>query len=682
MNSLSRQRRGRLICGGLLSISMSFWRSAPSFAEDGIGQSRMSETRTTNPAIEVKDEIQFLHEETVVTANWEEQPISEAPSNVYVITAEDIRHSGATDVPTLLRRVPGISVIQMTGGQFNVSARGNNQDISNKMLLLIDGRSAYIDAQGVAPWTQLPIVLTEIKRIEVLKGPAAAIYGFNAFDGVINIITKAPEEMKGATVQVAGGEFGTIRSSAVYANRHDRIGYRLSAGHDQNQQWRDREALALRNNRFNGQLDYHLTENDTLRVEGGVVDTNRLDALSQIIRFNTPNEISYGRVGYERPNFFIRAFWSEQANTLTNFTLQPMTPFLTVIDRLGRDAGIPIINDTYDIVSQYSPQLGLSNRLIAGFNYRQNTLSSTQAVGFSREQRLGLYLQDEWRPRDEITLTAGVRADMHSEIHPTLSPRVALLYSPVPHHTFRLSGSVGYRPPTLLETNLSAQTVVNVFGSRNASSTRGSSNLDPEKIVSYEAEYQGWYFNHRVRTRVALFWNEISNLIGSVVTSPQTNTFANSPRVADIRGGEIGVEFLATSWLSGMANYAYQDIRQSMTGQSRRGGPSATVNAGLRADFDNGLNGEAMVHYVGSAVYPVRPEFSTFAGLGLISPSSIPNSTVDSYTLLNLRCGYRFWKEKAEVAISFFNALNDRHREHPLGDVIGSRVMGWLTLSL
>ena len=77
-----------------------------------------------------------------------EQPISQAPANVYVITDEDIRHSGATDIPTILRRVPGLDVMQATGADFNVSARGNNQLVSNKMLVMVDGRSIYFDVQG------------------------------------------------------------------------------------------------------------------------------------------------------------------------------------------------------------------------------------------------------------------------------------------------------------------------------------------------------------------------------------------------------------------------------------------------------------------------------------------------------------------------------------------------------
>ena len=186
-----------------------------------------------------------------------------------------------------------------------------------------------------------------------------------------------------------------------------------------------------------------------------------------------------------------------------------------------------------------------------------------------------------------------------------------------------------------------------------------------------------------MRVRLTMFDNHIADIIESVNLSPTSGTWMNVPGVADIQGAEAGLDFLPASWLKGYANYSYQSISQSITGAARRGGPRSTVNGGLRANWDNGLNADVAVHYVGGASYPIRTEgYTPFAALGLIPVSAIPPERVDSYTLLNLRGGYRFWNQRAEVAISAYNALNDRHREHPLGDTIGSRVMGWFTLTL
>ncbi len=623
----------------------------------------------------------YLEEERVVTAIREEQPISQSPSNLYVITAEDIRLSGATDIPTVLRRVPGMEVIQMTGSQFEVSARDNNQQFANKLLLLIDGRSAYVDLQAVSPWTHLPVTLPEIKRIEVLKGPASTIYGFNAFDGVINIITKSPNEMKGTTLQVGYGELGTLRSAAVQAGQFGHVSYRASIGRDQAQQWRDRQALAMQLNKLNVQTEYRLPDDATLKLNGGVVSVNRDDVGSgSIVRVDGPVDRAYGELVYVRSQFFVRANWYGNDGAVSNFVRQPLTPFIRVTDRTGSDLHTPLTSHTYNLETQYTQELGTAHRLTGGLNYRKNTLSGTATMQYSQEDRFGLYLQDEWKPTPSLAVTVGTRLDLHSEINPTYSPRVALIYSPTSNHTFRAAGSVASRSPTLIESNQQIFTTTTIFGFSTVTNTLGSKNLVPEQITSYELGYQGWYFQHRLRLRADLFFNHESNLISPISISATQGSYHNEGR-ADIYGGEAGVEFLATPWLTGFANYAFQEVRQNIVSEFvRRGGPRFKVNAGLQGKWQNGLNGEVIVHYVGAAAYPVISTYQTFAGLGLIPSSDVPHQQVGSYTLLNGRLGYRFWQNHAEAAVSVFNALNDKHKEHPLGDEIGSRVMGWLTL--
>lgn len=275
----------------------------------------------------------------------------------------------------------------------------------------------------------------------------------------------------------------------------------------------------------------------------------------------------------------------------------------------------------------------------------------------------------------------GMRYDLDTFINPTISPRGSLLFTPLPDHTFRATIAIGYRPPTLAETYGDSLVII-TFPPPTPSpppiNARGSGRLRPEKIVSYELEYQGWHLRHRLRARAALFYNHISDLIPSSFVSDQASG------VADIYGGEAGLEFLATKWLSGFGNFAYQEIGQTFTDISQRAGPRFKYNAGLRAQWENGLSGEIAYHYVGAATYQLSPAFSLFSPFGVVPPDPY----VGSYQLLNLRGAYRFWQEEAaagylreaEVAVSVFNALNDTHKEHPLGDLIGSRVMGWLTL--
>ena len=621
-------------------------------------------------------------EESVSVASRYDQPISEAPSDVYVITDDDIRQSGAIDLPTVLRRVPGIEVMQTTAAEFNVSARGDNQLLANKMLVLVDGRSIFVDAQAIVYWKAIPVTLPEIKRIEVLKGPASSIYGFNAFDGVINIITKSPQEMKGTTLQFGGGEFSTISSAAIHANTIGKFGYRLSVGHDQTNQWRNREALAFRSNKFNLQTEYALSSDSKLSVSGGLVDTNRFDGPITGTSFNAATlALGYANVVYERPNFFLRTYWNRWDDSVNILTNPLLANFLRFTDQNGSSL-FRYRADTYNIESQHTVDFGTANRLSYGFNYRYNTLSSNQNEPQSNhENRLGFYVQDEWKATQTLTLVAGARYDLDTFIHATISPRVALLYRPAPDHTFRLSFSVAYRPPTITETFLATRSVTTLpppFPSPPIREGHGSTDLSPEQIVSYEVGYQGWYFRHRISVRANLFYNHLSDLI--IPTFPQPIQGGN----ADIYGGEAGFEFLATRWLTAFANYSYFEINQTFMGDARRGGPRSKWNAGLRGEWDNGLSGEILYHYVGAATYPINQAFTAFAPFGVTAP----DPTVGSYNLLNLRGAYKFWQQKAEagymrdaeVAITAFNALNDEHKEHPLGDTIGSRVMGWITV--
>ena len=636
------------------------------------------------PEVALTEELELLkEEETVSIASRYEQPISEAPSNVYVITDEDIRQSGAPDLPTVLRRIPGMEVMQTTGAEFNVSVRGDNQLSANKLLVMVDGRSIYVDVQGQMYWKAIPVTLPEIKRIEVLKGPASVLYGFNAFDGIINIITKSPEEMKGATLQFGGGAYGTISSAAIYANTYKKLGYRLSYGHDQNQQWRQGSALAFRDDKFNVQTEYALPGDATLSLSGGLVKVNRFDGpVVDVATLASTPGLAYGHAVYKRGNFFVRGFWNQFRDTNMVNVNPVLADFIRLTDR-SFNPEASFRTNTYNIETQHTLEFKDINRFTYGINYRYNTASSNFLNDYTTENRLGFYIQDEWKATKMLQVVAGARYDLDTFIHPTISPRISLLFSPVADHTFRASVAVGYRPPTMFEVNSNAFTIITppppIPAPPPVSSFQGRPSLKPEEIVSYEISYQGWYLKHRLRARSALFFNHISDLI--TFGGPGT---VQAGGVADIYGGEAGVDFIANQWLSGFANFAYQEIGQSLTGTSQRAGPRFKYNAGLRGEWQNGLSGEIAWHYYGSVTYPLSPIFSNLGAFGVVSP----NTHVGNYNLLNLRGAYKFWTQKAtagylreaEVAISAFNALNDKHKEHPLGDTIGSRVMGWLTV--
>ncbi len=640
----------------------------------------------------MQDDLALLREETVSIAIAHEQPISEAPSNVYVITEDDIHLSGATDIPTILRKIPGMEVIQMTGAHLDVGVRGDNQPTANKLLVLVDGRSIYRDDQGDVFGRVLPISLEEIKKIEVLKGPASVLYGFNAFDGVINIITKRPHEIPGLTLQVGAGEFGSLTSTAILGGTTNGLGYRFSLGRDQNNQWDNRDALSFRNHRFNGLLDYSWKESSTLTVSGGLANTNRHEGPNiEQTQVSVKPIHAYGHVQFSQDNLSLQGYWNRWDISFplrANLNLQPFLQLFT------SDGGEKFkgLMDSFTVQAQHRVPLADHHQFTYGIEYRHNNVRANFLKKSVKENRLGIYIQDEWQIFENLFGVGGLRFDMDTFINPTYSPRISLIYRPTRDHSIRVMSALAYRSPTTWES--AAQTrstfVVPLPFPPGPLTTNGAlegnNNLDPEQIISNEIGYQGWFFKHQLRLRFALFYNHLSELIGqSALQNRNQRSFINDGE-ADIYGGEAGVEFWATPWLSGFANYSYQTLKQSQTRRILpRAAPRVKINGGLRADMDSGLNGEVSMHYVGSVQYPIDNLFQTVAGPPF-NGAQAPETRIGSYFLLNFKAGYRFFElngqKQAEIGISVFNALNDKHQEHPLGETIKSRVIGWLTIQI
>lgn len=406
-----------------------YWREIVFIAACALSSPLYGSTETTFPIPhvsstteqQIQEETLYLKGETVSIASRYEQPISQAPSNVYVITDEDIRRSGAPDLPTVLRRIPGVEVMQVTGADFNVSMRGDDKLVSNKLLVMVDGRSIYVDVQGSVYWKAIPVTLPEIKRIEVQKCPASVLYGFNAFDGIINIITKSPEEMKGAMGQFGGGAYGTISSAAVYADSYKKLEFRLSYGHDQYQQWRNGSALAYRNNKFNVQTEYALPGGSKLSFSDGLLDMNRFDGLvsDSAVQTGVPS-LDYAYAVYDRPDFSIRAFWNGYDIDGPIMPNSLVAPFVRFTDR-SFSSDQMLRGNTYNIEAQQGIELGTTTRLTGGVNYRHNTLSHNFIDRFRTEDRLGLYVQGEWKPSHMFQVVGGVRYDLDTFINPMFS---------------------------------------------------------------------------------------------------------------------------------------------------------------------------------------------------------------------------------------------------------------------
>src|SRR5437868_3176427 len=173
--------------------------------------------------------IENLMNMEVTSASKREQKLSRVAAAIFVITKEDIRRSGATNIPDLLRMVPGMNVAQINGNAWAISARGLNEEFSDKLLVMIDGRSVYTPTFGGVYWDTLDLPLEDIERIEVVRGPGGTVWGANAVNGVVNIITKTAAETQGFLVVAGGGTvhqgFGTAQYGGKLGHKTDYRAY-------------------------------------------------------------------------------------------------------------------------------------------------------------------------------------------------------------------------------------------------------------------------------------------------------------------------------------------------------------------------------------------------------------------------------------------------------------------------
>ncbi len=187
------------------------------------------------------DDLLWADDIMVITASRGSLKASQAPSSITVITSEEIEHSGALTIMDLLRRVPGIDFMQPTSGAYNISIRGFNDLLSRRILLMVDNHSLYSDFHGLIDWQALPIPLSAVKQIEIIRGPGSALYGANAYLGIIHIITKGSEELPQLILSSTIGTNRTYSSNAIASHIRQNFSFRASVGWGTTGRWQTNE---------------------------------------------------------------------------------------------------------------------------------------------------------------------------------------------------------------------------------------------------------------------------------------------------------------------------------------------------------------------------------------------------------------------------------------------------------
>ena len=575
--------------------------------------------------------IEELMEVEIISASRQAQKISELSVPVSVVSSEDIHYSGLTSIPEILQFTPGVDVIRLSRGRYAVGVRGLHDLISDRTLTLINGRAADSPLFGGSEFYRYPVLLEDIERIEVVRGPGGAAWGANAFTGVINIITKKPEDVLGGFVSTNINEFGDTYTHLRYGEKNGKWSWRTSIGYIDHESSDDASA---------GQYESGnetLTGNPLLGIgfnNFSAKDYSRMFQLSSeafynysentIISFGT--DYSHNDLGnYEFLGFYPSGNgWHETVRSYAKLDRQFDDGSSGYLQWFGNFANswVPSLmkwsTTENDIEGQYNFEVGDSHDVSVGGNLRFMRIS-TEASHPSHlmysdepydEQLAGMFLIDRWQTTDRLTIESQIRGDWYSETQTDWSTRLSALYAldEKKDHTFRFSFAKAYRSPlaNLRETSTNRISLAGMgFPGFWAINALAPSDLDNEETWALEAGYTG-KLTENLTLRADTYYQRFTKLIGYRITPdplPLGRSFYQPDNIdgADSWGSEVE---LALERKNGRLSawYAYNDFQEDIYHQLIRSYAPARHKIGLtgRLFLNDGWALNANYRYTGT----------------------------------------------------------------------------------
>ncbi len=608
------------------------------------------------------------------------QKLSETAAAAFVITAKDIRRSGALNIPEALRMVPGMHVGQIDGNNYAVSARGSNDRFASKMLLMIDGRTMYTPAYSGVYWDLQEIPMEDIERIEVVRGPGSALWGINAVNGVINVVTRhADDSQGGLAVASAGNKVnhdavlrwgGTLADEAayrVYLQSKDRDGNRDLQG--------ESTFDTADQKRVGGRLDWHPTESDSLMLSADAYDIDS-GASFNVLRFEPPYMRSREDDCTRSEGFHIMGRWNRQHD---NGGETMAHAYVDVMDR--EDPIIGEDKDTVEFEIQHRSLAIEGHDIIVGGTARYHDIelngSEAQALEGSYYDNMivSLFVQDEFDlVEDTLTLTLGAKLERNdtSDSDWEFMPSARLLWEIDSDSSAWLAVTNAVRSPAIAEQYARASVALDErhpnyvpgFPFPTFASLIGTGNMRSEDLLAFEAGYRS-QVTPDLNLDIALYYNDYQNTrwpkfediacgpgLGSFpacLADPSTGYLVFETELSNAAdseglGAEIAINWQALEWWQVIASYTYMDYDITPDTQPAEGSQwdvdhlfslQSRMDLGERAELDLWLRYADDVEYY----------------------------FLDSYWELNLRFSWELTPD-LELSLVGNNLLDSAHAEY------------------
>ncbi|MDP3041885.1 MAG: TonB-dependent receptor [Candidatus Omnitrophota bacterium] len=567
-------------------------------------------------------------EPITVTASRAERRISEVPSNTSIISEKDIQSSNAKSIADLLKNLEGVYMYDSSGvGTVGaVNMRGFYGGMSSHQLVLVDGIPQNKGKDKLVDWDM--ISLDNVESVEVVRGPASALYGDNAMSGVINIITKKPKDKPETRVSTSFGSFNTREYKASVSGRHKQIGILLGASQKITDGFR--KHCNYDRTHIDGRLDYNINDDQKARFLLDYYKKRRGALPWALSEAQIAQDRRQARQGTEndksnetKTDISITHAWDISNNAKTEETFyykyDNADSFFTGFDYKLKSPKEQVEDledeDAYGLMLKGSLNqeiMGLGHEFTSGvdlerdnFDYKEYAAPYQQRgallsdYGVKRD-KIGPYLQDEIKLSDSLRLIGGIRYDWvdfdfddrknasnsKTEKMSKITPRCSLVYMYQRDSSFYANYAQAFRTPTIGQ--------MFTYGSS------ANPNLAPEEAVNYEIGLHH-FFNEFFKANISLYWMELDNEIW--YDRGGTNKYQNYGKTSH-KGIETGLDFKINKSFSGFANYTYSRAKNengSDAGKYLTNIPMHKASSGLHFATGFGFSWDLTAMYIGSS---------------------------------------------------------------------------------
>lgn len=589
-------------------------------------------------------------------------PLEQAPAAAAIVTGDDVRRLGITTIPEALRLVPGMDVARIDSHEWAISARGFDAQFANKLLILMDGRTIYGPAYGGVNWGMQDMMLEDLDRIEVIRGPGASLWGANAVNGVVNVLSKSARDTQGLLIASQGGTEdqpeiaarygGQISSNAYYrvwGKYFNRDGLVTSTGADAGDSWKSIQGGT--------RMDWEPSDESRFTLQGSyyndfVHENQNVVVLAPPYVSNT-NALNHDYGGN------VLGRWTRDFSESSSLTLQTYYDFFK-----QEQVGSSETRNTFDVDLQHRFQLGSRNDVIWGGEYRLTTdafppnFFLTWTPPSRNDQVFSGFVQDEITLQPQRwSLTLGSKFEHNDYTGFEVEPNVRLLWTPTENQTVWASVSRAVRTPSRYETG--ARVNYSVFVQQPGSVLAinrliGNANAESEDLNAYELGYR-IEPTKKLSFDLAGFYNQYDHLLRFVTNSSFTQgpitifpqTIENNGS-AETFGTELSAQYKVLDNWRLAASYSWLHVHLDPNDRAFQGNPEQLFQVRSYLDLPHDIEFNGALYYVDQQVAE--------AGLG--------TETVPSYVRLDVGLIWRPTKN-LELGVWGQNLLQNRHEEFP-----------------